>query len=200
MPVTHDTLRLVDGLRIAIGKHVDDATRSLVGAWARAWDVLAVSWRHAVEDAIAASTDGAWPDAATLDRLDRVRRAFEATRTQVLALSELAGVTVVQVLPTVAAQSVEWHRAAIESELPTAEQRGTIGIAFNRVDARAIDAIVQRISGDVISYMKPISALADDVMRRRLVQGVALGENPRAVAAGMVKDLQGDFKIGRAHV
>lgn len=197
MAVTRETVRLVDGLRISIGRNVDDVTRSLVAAWSRAWDVIAVAWQQAVDDAVAASTDGRWPDRGTLERLDRAQRAFDATREQVLALADHAGVTVVQVLPGLAASVVDWHKEVIASQLPPAGTTSTgVGIAFNRVDPRALDEIVRRTTNDIASYMKPLSDEAEASMKRSLISGVALGDNPAVAASRMVRDLQGDFNGG----
>lgn len=201
MAVTRETLRLLDGMRISIGAHVDDVTRNLVGAWARAWDVLAASWSQAINDVLAQIEEGGgWPDQGTIERLDRVQRALAATRAHVLDLGDLAGVTVVQVLPTVAGQALGWHRALIDSQLPTpAQTRGitsAVSVVFNRVDPHAIDAIVRRSTQDIASYMRPLSSLAEESMRRRLVEGVAVGANPRAAAARMLRDVQGEFTGG----
>lgn len=198
MAVTRRTLQLLDGMRIQIGAQVDDVTRTLVGAWARAWDVLAASWRQAIEDVLAEVENGQWPTQTVIDRLDRAQRALTATRTQVLALSDLAGVTVVQILPTMASQAVEWHRLLVDSQLPTPEQalHASVHVVFNRVDPQAINAIVERTTQDITSYLRPLSAQADEQLRRSLIQGVALGENPRASAASLLRNLEGDFNGG----
>lgn len=199
MPVTRETIRLVDGLRISLGRSVDDVTRSLVGAWSRAWDVLAVQWQQAVDDAVAHAEDGRWPSRAAIDSLDRAQRAFDATRAQVMALSDLAGVTVVQILPGIASSTADWHKAVILSELPDADHtRGGVGVTYNRVDTQALDNIVKRTTDDIASYMRPLSADAEEQMKRTLIRGVALGDNPRTAARLMVRDLEGDFNGGLA--
>jgi hypothetical protein len=202
MAVTRETLKLLDGMRVAVGAHVDDVTRTLVGAWARAWDVLAASWRHAIDDVMAEVEDGKWPSRSTIDKLDRAQRALAATRAQVLALGDLAGVTVVQVLPTVARQAADWQRLLIESSLPTAEDladsKVSIGIEFNRLDPRALDTIVRRTTEQITSDLRPLARDATEAMRRRLVQGIALGRNPQVAAARMLTDVQGNFAGGLA--
>ena len=47
MAVNDETLRLAQELRIVIGAEVDQATRDLVAAWAKAWQTLSVEWSQA---------------------------------------------------------------------------------------------------------------------------------------------------------
>lgn len=200
MAITRETLRLLDAMRVSIGAEVDDATRTLVAAWARAWDVLAAQWSQAIEDVIASSTDGRWPTRAQINRLDRVQHALDATGVQVSALGNLTGVTVTGALPAIAAASVDWHKALVDSQMPTAVQaRGaTVAVPYHRPDPQALDAIVRRTTTDVASYLQPLSADAEEAMKRRLVQGVALGDNPRTAARAMVRDVEGQFNGGLA--
>jgi hypothetical protein len=200
--VTRETLRLLDGMRVSVGAHVDDVTRTLVSAWARSWDVLAAAWQQAIEDVIAEVEDGRWPSQTQIDRLDRAQRALGVTRTQVLQLGDLAGVTVIQLLPTITSQALVWQRALVESQLPTPAQlqgiTSTVSVEFNRVDPHAIDAIVRRTTQDITSELATLSPDAEEAMRRRLIEGIALGDNPRAAAARMLRDVEGQFNGGLA--
>lgn len=199
MAVTRETHQLVRSMRVRLARHVDDTTRSLVAAWIRAWDVVAQAWGSAAEEAVAASVDGRWPSRTVLDRLDRAQRALDATRAQLLSLSELTGVTVVQLLPTLAAEAIDWHQQVVASQLPSGEGISTgLSVAFNRVDPRALSAIVERTTGDVASYLQPLSADAEAAMKRALIRGVAIGDNPAVAAREMVRNLEGEFNGGLA--
>ena len=61
-----------------------------------------------------------------------------------------------------------------------------------------LDAIVQRATTQITSRMWVLSDEATEAMRRRLVQGVAAGRNPRDTARLMVADVQDDFDGGLA--
>lgn len=198
MAVNRETLRLLDGMRIALNAHVDDATRSLVTAWARTWDELTFAWHQAVADSITAVEDGRWPTAGEIDRLGRVTRALAATRAGVDRLTSFTGVTVMQLVPTVVTDAETWEREMIASQFPPAGLTGSLSLTFNRVDARALDAIVNRTAREIASYTAPLSAEAEESMRAALVRGVAIGENPSVAAANMLDRVEGEFNGGLA--
>ena len=61
-----------------------------------------------------------------------------------------------------------------------------------------LDAIVQRATTQITSRMWVLSDEATEAMRRRLIQGVAAGRNPRDTARLMVADVQDAFDGGLA--
>ena len=61
-----------------------------------------------------------------------------------------------------------------------------------------LDAIVQRATTQITSRMWALSDQASEAMRRRLIQGVAAGRNPRETARLMVRDVQDTFDGGLA--
>ena len=61
-----------------------------------------------------------------------------------------------------------------------------------------LDAIAQRATTSITSRMWVLSDQASEAMRRRLIQGVAAGRNPRETARLMVADVEGTFDGGLA--
>jgi hypothetical protein len=57
---------------------------------------------------------------------------------------------------------------------------------------------VRRTTEQITSDLRPLARDATEAMRRRLVQGIALGRNPQVAAARMLTDVQGNFAGGLA--
>lgn len=200
MAVTRHTLDLLDGMRVTINSHVDDVTRRLVAAWARAWDEIVGEWHEALDQVIESISDKQWPSVGEINRLDRATRALKVSREKLEGLAHLTGVTVHQALPAVLAAAVDYQERLVLSQLPTTADAidAGVSIAFNRVDERAVEAIVRRTTGQVTSYTSPLSVDAEDAMHRALVRGVLVGDNPRVVAADMLERVEGEFNGGLA--
>lgn len=66
MPVTAETLRLVDSTRARVDAGIDDVTRQLVAVWANSWDRLYGVWYAAVADL--QGTGAGWPGRNTVYR------------------------------------------------------------------------------------------------------------------------------------
>lgn len=198
MAIGRETLRLLDGMRVDMLRPVDDASSALIRAWGSTWNELAVEWDSALSDLIGASRDGKWPSRAQIRRAKKVQAALSVTREALLDLSRQMPVTVTQALPTMADDAIEWSRRLTASQYPA--EAGTvtqIASNFDRVDPRAVDAIVRRTTERVTSLARPLSAQAEQAMRSSLVRGVALGQNPREAARAMLARVEGDFNGGR---
>ena len=83
---------------------------------------------------------------------------------------------------------------------PTA---GTVGVAgvvydadyFNRVDPRALDAIVERTTEQVTTLARQLPGPAYQALKGTLIRGVAVGDNPRKAAVEMVRRVRGAFDM-----
>jgi SPP1 gp7 family putative phage head morphogenesis protein len=195
--VTEETLRLSNRYRVTLGRTVNATTRDLVRAWAAAWDEIQGTWVQAMADVTAASQDGRWPTITQLMRQERAQEAMAAANEQIRALAEYTGVTVTDVLgPTVGGTPDEQARL-IASQMPAqAGTRAELVARFNRVDPFALDAIVRRSTQQVTAATYRLERDAQEAMRRTLIRGVAVGDNPKAAARRMVRLVEGEFNGG----
>ncbi|WP_152185343.1 phage minor head protein [Segeticoccus rhizosphaerae] len=194
MAVNRRTLRLIAGMRLSIDTTVDKAVTDLIAAWGTAWNEVAGEWQDALADLVAASTDGKWPSRTQIRRADRARRALAVTRDSLDQLTKDFGVRVVQDLTPLADDAAQWEARLIHSQMP----RGAADVAaFDRIDQRALEAVVERAAGRVTSLAKPLSRQAEAAMKSTLIRGVAVGDNPRKAASTMLRRVQGQFEGGR---
>jgi len=195
MAIDRYTIRISNEIRVTITGHLDDATRTLVEAWARAWDEIDFEWRNTINALIAGSKNNRWPSARTIRRASQVLAALEHTHAEIIKLGELEGVLVSETTRKIMDAENDWQRRLIDSQLPNAGTAGA-GLTFNRVDTDALDAIVERVTGAIHSYTKPLADDAVDAMKNALVRGVALGENPATAASTMLRRVEGRFNGG----
>jgi SPP1 gp7 family putative phage head morphogenesis protein len=196
MAVTPETLRLVDGMRVQIDTTVDATAADLIRAWAAAWDEVAGEWQAALADLVAGTTGGHWPTRGKVLRAERARRALEVTEAaldQVVAGSEAR---VLQAVPTLTVSAADWSARIVASQLPPLLPAGA-AVAFNRVDPAAVTSIVERTTEQIHALHYPLQRDAVREMKRTLVRGVAVGDNPRRAAGIMLQRTQGVFNGGR---
>lgn len=199
MAVSRETLRLVNGLRIAILGVLDATDEAILKAWGNAWNELAHEWDSAIGELVASSKDGKWPTPAQLGRAQRVQNALKLTRDALLDLAHGLPVTVSEHLPAFTKDAVAWQERLIASQYPAqAGSAADVIKGLAKVDADALAAIVRRTAWDVTSKAWPLSAQAEAAMRAALIRGVAVGDNPRKVAADMLRRVEGGFNGGRA--
>jgi SPP1 gp7 family putative phage head morphogenesis protein len=194
--VTPETLRMVDGMRVQIDATVDATAADLIRAWAAAWDEVAGEWQAALADLVQNTTGGHWPTRGKVLRAERARRALEVTETaldQVVAASEAR---VLQSMPTLTVSAADWSARIVASQLPPLLPAGA-AVAFNRVDPAAVTAIVERTTEQIHALHYPLQRDAVREMKRTLVRGVAVGDNPRRAAGIMLQRTQGAFNGGR---
>lgn len=197
MPVTQDTLSVLRGMQIQVNEGLGQHEQAILRAWASAWADLADQWNAAAEDIAAMAADGRRPSRAKVMRATRVREALNATRTRLDQLLTESGARLVGDVPRVVLAGADWEARLIASQLPAADSTATAGVLFNKVDERALEAIVRRVTGRVVSLHRPLSAQAEAELRLALMRGVALGRNPRQVASEILSRTEGAFNGGR---
>lgn len=198
MAVNRETLRLLDGMRIAMLQPVDAAAQEIIRAWGTAWNELAGEWDAALQDLVAASKDGRWPSRRQVSRARRAQRAMETTRAALLDLSRQLPVTVTQALPTMTADAVAWSNRLTAAQYPV--QAGTavqIMATFDVVSDAALNAIVKRTTERITSLSRPLSPQAEQAMRSTLIRGIAVGDNPIETAKLMLNRVEDAFNGGR---
>lgn len=198
MAIRRETLRLADELRVVVDGSVDSTVRELVRAWARAWRELQPEWDAAIADLVdATGTEGQWPSQREIARARRAQRAFTITHAEVVRLAEFGGIHVVSAAREVTAEVADWQARLIASQMPAAAgDTATLVATFTRVDPEAIGAIVERTTEQIHAASKPLSDDAVEAMRRELVRGVAVGDNPRTTARRMLRRVEGRFNGG----
>lgn len=197
MPITQDTLGVLRGMMIQVNAGVGQHEQAILRAWASAWADLAEQWNAAAADIAEMTAEGKRPSRAKVMRATRVRKALNATRARLDQLLNESGARLVGDVPRVVLSGADWEARLIASQLPAADSTATAGVLFNKVDERALAAIVQRATGRIVSLHRPIGAQAEAELRLALMRGVALGRNPRAVAAEILSRTEGAFNGGR---
>jgi len=192
--IHHDTLKLSDELRILISGKVNHTVRQLVQAWAKAWDEIEGEFKAAIADIVTAEADGT-ATVSQLARVNRAQRAMLHAVEQLDGLTDFAGILVVHTSGDVTKTSIEWQERIVRSQLPTGEAAVT-AITWTRVATDAIDAMVERITEQIHSSLRPLTPDAVNAMQRALLRGIAVGENPRDVAADMLRRVEGEFNGG----
>lgn len=197
MAISRKTLRLGNQLRITVGSEADAATLSLTKAWARAWDTLAREMAAAVADVLAdVGPGGEWPKPWELTRIARLQSALESAHTALVTLGTRAGVTITDGAGNAIAATVDAEPRLISSQLPAAEQVAAAVKFADRILPSALDVIVARTQGTIVSEANALSHEAMESMRRALIRGVAVGTNPRVAARQMLEGLEQGFNGG----
>lgn len=199
--ITSRSLRLLQQLRKSIGGNTDDAVRLMASAWATSWHTLSAAWVDALDEVLAAlERTGRWPTPYELGRLDRLARATTQTQTALAVLtaqaSTAAGAGVAEIVTATAAA----EPAIMAAQLPAALVADGLRAYTRKIIPSALEAITLRTQQQIHQALWPLTAQSVDAMRRRLVLGIATGDNPRKAARQMVADVEGDFNggLGRA--
>jgi SPP1 gp7 family putative phage head morphogenesis protein len=198
MAVNRTTLRLLDGMRVAMLAPVDATAAAVIRAWGAAWNELAQEWDEALQDLVAASKDGRWPSRRQVTRARRAQRAMATTRAALMDLAADLPVQVTQALPAMTADAVEWSNRITASQYPAqAGSAAEVITTFDRVDDAALDAIVKRTTQQVTALSVPLSPQAEQAMKSVLIRGIAVGDNPIEAAKLMLNRVEDAFNGGR---
>lgn len=193
MSVTTDTLRLMAKARAALDNRLQLQTHSLTAAWVTAWNDVAGSLNGALTGLLSGAQSDTVSQALML-RSTQLLAALALIADRLDTLSGTASQVIATDLPHVVADAGAAQTAIIASQLPAG---GAIRFAgWARVSAAAVDAIVQRATGRVVSDLKPLSAQAYAALRAELIRGVLVGDNPRTTAARMVRRAEYRFNGG----
>lgn len=197
MPITNITLGVLRGMQIQINEAVGVHEQNILLGWARAWSELSADWQAAAEDIAAMTAAGETPSRAKVMRAQRVKAALEVTRARLDQLLNESGARLVGDVPRTVLAGADWEARLIGSQFPEIPNTAQMGTLFNKVDERALEAIVRRSTGRIVSLHRPIGAQAEAELRLALMRGVALGRNPRQVAQEIMNRTQGAFNGGR---
>lgn len=197
MAISQETLRLAAELRRSLSLVTDAHARTLVQAWARAWDVTAPALLAGIDEVLAAAEGGQWPGRGAILRNQRLMHALEYALAQLKVLVRDAGATITSDLDDVTSVAARAQSMLIASQLPLEGRTvAELAVRFGRLDPLALQAIVERTSRQVTSLTWPLSEKAYDAMLRELIRGVTVGDNPRTTAQQILKRAEGEFNGG----
>lgn len=192
MSLTPEQADLALLLKLAADMQMDLTVEQVTAAWSRAWDEIAQEWREALEELADLADDGQWPSRGQILRSAKAQKALQATAEALQVLAEQLGTAVSGDLPALARLANEQHRAMLLAQLPEGYQLPAVGY-----DPRAVAAMVDRTTQTIAALSWPLTVEADAAMRSALIRGMAVGENPRKVAADMLRRVNGAFEGGR---
>lgn len=192
MAFTSRTLGLARAAIAAAGRVVDGAVRALTAAWVKAWDAIAGAFTAAVA-ALLAGRD-AWPGRRDIESDPGLQAALDDAARALDTLTDLTVTEATSAADRVVGGAAEDQAEVIASQFPP----GRIAPVARPggFHQRAVDAITARTRQRIISLTRPLTADADAAMRRELVRGVTVGENPRESARRMVRQVEGAFNGG----
>lgn len=195
MTVTPDTLRLMQAARDALDTRLRFQTTRLTGLWVVAWNEVSDSLNSALLELLVGAQSDVVTRAAAL-RSAQMLNALRVIATKLDSLSEQAALTITTDLIAVVNEAGRAQSAIIGSQLPQGSMLHFGG--WDRVSGIAIQSIVDRVSGRVVSDLKPLSPQAYAALRAELIRGVAVGANPRVTAQRVVKRAEYRFNGGLA--
>lgn len=194
MAITELTLRKNSELRNLTDTYVDASTRALTARWAQAWNELSSEWQDVTTEIIAQRTAGTPLTPWQITQLNRTQRALAATGAKLRELADELGPEMEQTLRQVVQHTADLNGEVLRSQLPPLD--GSILPSFTRTDPQALEQIIERSMGNVVSASAPITGESLDAVKSSLIRGVPSGWHPNAVADEMLKRVRGGFSGG----
>lgn len=191
MSISAATLDVLDDYRTAATRITDAHTRTLVAAWVEAWNDIA----DELEDTLIGLAVGD-PTQSKLRRSRKLAAALDTIGSQLDDLARRTGLVIVGSLPSALEVAGTSSAAILRTQLPGIPGVGSLIVDWDRVDPRAIAAIINRTTGRIHASTLPLSDEAIVAMRRNLIRGLATGDNPRDTARRMLLDTEGTFNGG----
>lgn len=196
MSISDETLRLQAERMVTLSRFVDDSTRMLVRGWVRTWDMVAADLQDALELAAERIDTGqrlTWRQANDVDRLNAALQRAAA------ALDDLAAtgrVSVTNAVGDAVSVAEQFDPQVIASQLPEGTRQAAAALISGRTTSEALDQIVARTQQRITALMSPLSSDAQAAMRRELIRGIAVGDNPRTAARRMLRRVESGFNGG----
>lgn len=196
MAITRNTLDYVRQLSNTTGREVDQVVRDMARAWLRAWDELLPAWHTVVEDILANLRDGEWPPAHMINRLLSLSAAVTSTSRSLEGLAVQAQTQMSTSAMSIVAAVAAAEPIVIASQYPAAVAAAAAMQTTQQILPTALDAIVARSTGRIVSRTSPLPEEVLEEIRRVLIFGVAVGQNPRKAARLMLRRIKTAFNGG----
>ena len=178
----------------AIKRLTDDQVTDLVGRWVKLWDDLQPELQDAIEDLYDSAVDGRVSQAKAL-RHKKLTDAINLAEQRIAQLSnEMADVVSNDVDTAVKLGAFDSSELVVK-QLPPG-YTSTVATGFGRVPTEALDAITLRTTERIHSLSLPLTEDMVAKMRRELVRGIAVGDNPRATARRIMQATEQKFNGG----
>lgn len=196
MAITAITLRLQSELRHITDRYVDAVTRALVARWSQAWHEISVEWELVVGEIVTARTAGEPLHPAQIAQLARTQRALVVTADK---LTELVGefeTILDEPLREIVQRTADMTTQVVASQLPDLPAFQS----FTRVDAAAMQQIIDRTMTSIVSSAQPLAPDALDAVKASLIRAIPAGWSPEKAAREMLKRTRSSFNggLGRA--
>lgn len=189
-----DIFALADRFRADLLRRDRATSRLLVQAYADVWRRVKQELERLAKDADAAERRGERLSKAWLLRQDRLRTLERQVERQIADVGRIAGGSITADRIEAVRSAQEHARELVAASLPAPERAGVV-TAFNRLPSEAVERLV-----GVLVRESPLTALLADLgpdaarnVRRSLLSGVALGRNPRKIAAEVKNDVGGSL-------
>lgn len=194
MAINRDTLRIERELHALTGTILDAQTRALVDAWVLAFDQVAAQVEAAAAELTAAARNGRVTRTMVI-RNRRAQVALQAVADSLALVSARTGDIITADLLAAVQAAANAEAGMIASQL-TGTRRAELLASLTYASPEAITAMVTRATQQITALSWPIGAHANLAIRRELLRGVAVGDNPRAVARRMVAGIEDRFEGG----
>ena len=192
MAITAAALLAALDVRTRMIALTDAQVVDLAKAWVNTWDALAPELEDALVDALA--DPGKFATKAKLSKNARLAATLQQSRAAIDELASYAATRVSNDIPEAVLEATRAHVAISTAQLPPGA--AAAGISFDLPATGAVDAIVARSIQQIHSGSMPLPADIEALMKRELIRGVAVGDNPRTTARRMVSRAEGRFNGG----
>ena len=193
-----ESLRIQRDRMLTVRRIEDAAARQLIRGWARAWSQASNDLQGALLDASSRAAAGERLSWRQVNRIERFQAAIARLAANLDDLAATGRVEIVNAAEEAVRVSREMHPRLIASQLPNVGA-STVELAAQlsgRVQGEAYDAIIQRAQENIVSRMQPLPADTMAQVRRSLIQGITVGDNPRETARRMLARVEGGFGGG----
>ncbi|MCP3426019.1 phage head morphogenesis protein [Rothia sp. AR01] len=175
-------------LKTELAALLDPSDAALVAAWWHAWREIAPELTDTLEELMDRARTGRVPP-SRLTRSRRLAAALAQARERLGEILAEYGDDVVLLLPEALAATLQGTRAMVAAQLPgpdRAEGGDDPGAGLTEVYDQ-LDAIVTRARENITARHLALPAAVELAMRAELIRGIAVGENPRAVAQRIIQ-------------
>lgn len=172
---------------------LDGLEADLVRAWSDAWDTLEPEFTAALLEVLTEKRRLGRVSVARIARARRLAQTLKQAHDAVADLLTTAGQQVNTALPETVAAALAAHEAMAAAQTPTGPAARPV---FDRVDPGQVDAIVRRTAQQITAAHLRLPDDVEASLRRALVRGITVGENPRPVAARLIRDARAAFTGG----
>jgi hypothetical protein len=173
---------------------MDAVTRALVARWSQAWHEISAEWELVVGEIVAARSTGEVLHPAQIAQLARTQRALTVTADK---LTELVGEfesVLGEPLEEIVRRTADMTSQVVASQLPDLP----VFQSFTRVDAAAMQQIIDRTMSRIVADSMPLAPDALDAVKASLIRAVPAGWHPDKAAREMLKRTRTGFNGGLA--